>query len=144
MFKRIRDNIASRVSPTGKHLSGLRADLRSRLGFFRRHRSASEQQVLTEDFSMVLTAWGIDDAAAIPAVVRVLRLRFVVFVVPVLVCLIAALLLQSFASVLALAFVALPCLVGIVTTAWRISILKNRRFLPLSRWLLSCGWLFRP
>lgn len=100
--------------------------------------------MLTEDFSRVLMAWGIDDAAAIPGVVRMLRLRFVVFVVPVLVCLIAALLLQSIPSVLALAFVALPCLVGIVTTAWRISILENRRFLSLSRWLLSCGGLFRP
>lgn len=144
MFKRIKNNIVSRVSPTGQHLSGLRADLRSRLGFFRRHRSVSEQHTLTEDFSRVLMAWGIDDAAAIPGVVRVLRLRFMVFAVPVIVCLTAALLLQSFASVLALAFVALPCLVGIVTTAWRISVLKKRRFLPLSRWLLSCGELFRP
>lgn len=144
MFKRIKDNIVSRVSPTGQHLSGLRADLRSRLGFFRNHRSVSAQQMLAEDFSMVLTAWGIDEAADIPGVVRVLRLRFVVFVVPVIVCLIAALLLQSFASVLALAFVTLPCLVGIVTTAWRISILKNRCFLSLSRWLLSCGGVFRP
>lgn len=144
MFKRIKDNIVSRVSPTGQHISGLRTDLRSRLGFFRRHRSVSEQQELTEDFSVVLTAWGIGSVAEIPGVVLVLRLRFLVFTVPVLVCLLAALLLQSIVSYLALAFIAPPCLFGIITTAWRISVLKNQCFLPLSRWLLSCGGVFRP
>lgn len=144
MFNRLKDTIASRVSPTGQHLVALRTDVRSRLGDFRRHRSVSEQQALAEDFSTVLAAWGIDDAAAIPGVVRALRLRFVVFIVPVVVCLTAALLLRSFPSILTLAFVSLPCLVGIITTAWRISILENRRFLSLSRWLLSCGGVFRP
>ena len=127
----------------GKSFSGLRADLRSRLGHFRRHRSASEQQDMAEDFNHVLAAWGID-ATDLPRVVRALRLRFVVFVVPVAVCMIAALLRQDFASCLALAFVSLPCLLGIVTTAWRISVLKNRCFLPLSRWLLSFGGCLRP
>ena len=143
MFRRLKDNIVSRVSPTGQHLSSLRADLRSRLGGFRRHRSVSEQQVLTEDFSMVLAAWGIDHDAEIPGVVLVLRLRFLVFVVPVIVCVAVALLLQTIVSCLALAFISLPCVVGIVTTAWRISVLENRRFLPLSRWLLSCGGVFQ-
>lgn len=144
MFKRIKDNIVSRVSPTGQHLSGLRADLRSRLGFFRRHRSVSEQQILSEDFNLVLTAWGIGDIADIPDVVLVLRLRFLVFALPVVACVVAALLLQSLVSFLALIFIALPCLLGIATTAWRISILENRRFLSLPRWLLSCGGVFRP
>ena len=142
MFKRIKDNLVSRVSSTGQHLSGLRADLRSRLSHFRRHRSASEQHVLTDDFSRVLTAWGIDDAAAIPGIIIVLRLRILVFAAPVAVCLIAALLLQSPASCLTLAFVTLPCLVGIVTTAWRIFILKKRHFLPLTRWLFTGFGLF--
>ena len=142
MFKRIKNSVVSRISPTGQHLSSLRADLRSRLGGFRRHRSASEQQVLAEDFNTVLAAWGIDNVAEIPGVILVLRLRFLVFVVPVIVCLIAAFLLQDLVSCLALAFVTLPCLLGIVTTAWRIFVLKNRRFLPLSRWLLSCGGMF--
>ena len=144
MFRRIKNNLVSRVSPTGQHLSGLRADLRSRLGHFRRSRSATEQTPLTEDFSHVLTAWGIDGVADLPRVVRALRLRFVVFLVPVAVCVIAALLRRDFASCLALAFVSLPCLLGVVTTAWRVSVLKNRCFVPLSRWLLSCGGLLRP
>jgi hypothetical protein len=137
MFRRIKNNLVSRVSPTGEHLSGLRADFRSRLGHFRRFRSAPDQTMLTEDFNRVLMAWGISDAASIPGVTRALRLRFLVFAVPVLVCVIAALLLRDFASCLALALVALPCLLGILTTAWRISVLADRRFLPLSRWVLS-------
>ena len=142
MFRRIKNNLVSRVSPTGQHLSGLRADLRSRLGRFRHHRSASEQTLLAEDFSRVLMAWGIDDVTDIPGVVQVLRLRFLVFAVPVLVCSLAALLLQSLVTCLALACVTLPCLIGCITTAWRISILQNRHFLPLSRWLLSGFGLF--
>ena len=144
MFRRIKNNIVSHVSPTGQHLSGLRNDLRSRLTHFRNHRSASEQQMLAEDFSLVLASWGIAHVAEIPGIVLVLRLRFLVFAVPVIVCLTVALLLQNLASCLALAFIALPCLVGIVTTAWRISVLKNRCFLPLSHWLLSFGGAFRP
>ena len=144
MFRRIKNNIVSHVSPTGQHLSGLRNDLRSRLTHFRNHRSASEQQMLAEDFSLVLAAWDIGHVAEIPGIVLVLRFRFLVFAVPVIACLIAALLLQSLASCLALAFIAPPCLVGIVTTAWRISVLKNRCFLPLSHWLLSFGGAFRP
>lgn len=141
MFNRIKNGITARISPTSSHLSGLRSDLRSRLGHFRHRRSVSEQGELAEDFNRVLTAWGIDEAAAIPGVVRILRLRFLVFAVPVIVCIIAALLLQTHVSCLALAFVAPPCLLGVVTTVWRISILESRRFLPLSRWLLSFAGL---
>ena len=39
-------------------------------------------------------------------------------------------------SFLSLACVAPPCLLGMVTTLWRISILRHRRFTPLCRWLL--------
>ena len=142
MFKRIKDNLASRISPTGRHLSELQGAVRSRLRHFRHNRSASDQHVLTEDFRMVLVAWGIDGESAIPGVIRVLRLRFLVFALPVIASLIAALLLRDLASCLALAFVTLPCLVGIVTTAWRIFILKKRHFLPLTRWLFTGFGLF--
>ena len=144
MKKGVFFDLRTRISQTGQHFSGLRADLLSRVGRFRRRRSASEQRELAEDFNHVLMAWGIADAVDIPGVVRVLRIRFVVFAVPVAVCVITALLRQDFASYLALAFVSLPCLLGIVTTAWRISILTKRRFLSLPRWLLSCGGLLRP
>lgn len=125
--------ILDTASQSGEHLAELRKDFRSRLGSFRHHRSASEQQELTEDFSRVLAAWGIADAD-IPGVIRLLRLRLLIFA-PLLACVLAATFRQSPAAVLALALVTPPCLLGLVTTAWRISILQNRRFLPLSRWL---------
>lgn len=127
--------ILDTASQSGEHLAELRGDLRARLGSFRHHRSASEQQELTEDFSRVLTAWGIAGVDSIPGVIRLLRLRLLIFAAPVLTCAIATAFRQSPAALLTLALVAPPCLLGLLSTAWRLSILKNRRFLPLSRWL---------
>ena len=111
-------------------LTDLRSGFRSRLAAFRRNRAASEQAALEEDFSLVLAAWGIADAD-IPGVISALRLRLPVFAVPMLACLITAV------SFLSLACIAPPCLLGMVTTLWRISILRHRRFTPLCRWLLQ-------
>lgn len=126
--------ILDTASLSGRHVAGLRGDFRSRLNAFRRHRSAEEQQELAEDFSRVLAAWGLADAD-IPGVISALRLRLPVFAVPMLACLITAAWSHSPLSFLSLACVAPPCLLGMVTTLWRISILKTRRFLPLCRWL---------
>ncbi len=120
---------------SGRHVTGLRGDFRSRLDAFRRHRSAEEQRELTVNFHHVLIAWGIADAD-IPGVITALRLRLLVFAVPMLTCLITAAWSHSLTSFLALACIAPPCLLGIVTTLWRISVLRNRRFTPLCRWLL--------
>ncbi len=120
---------------SGRHVTGLRGDFRSRLDAFRRHRSAEEQRELTVNFHHVLIAWGIADAD-IPDVITALRLRLLVFAVPMLTCLITAAWSHSLTSFLALACIAPPCLLGIVTTLWRISVLRNRRFTPLCRWLL--------
>jgi len=127
--------ILDAASSSGRHVVGLRGDFRSRLNAFRRHRSAEEQQELTEDFRHVLAAWGIADAD-IPGVISALRLRLPVFAVPMLACLITAAWSHSPLSFLSLACVAPPCLLGMVTTLWRISILRRRRFTPLCRWLL--------
>ena len=121
---------------SGRHVTGLRGDFRSRLDAFRRHRSAEEQRELTVNFHHVLIAWGIADAD-IPGVITALRLRLLVFAVPMLTCLITAAWSHSLTSFLALACIAPPCLLGIVTTLWRISLLRNRRFLPFGRWLLQ-------
>lgn len=120
---------------SGRHVAGLRGDFRSRLDAFRRHRSAEEQRELTVNFHHVLIAWGIADAD-IPGVITALRLRLLVFAVPMLTCLMTAAWSHSLTSFLALACIAPPCLLGIVTTLWRISVLRNRRFTPLCRWLL--------
>ena len=127
--------ILDAASSSGRHVAGLRGDFRSRLNAFRRHRSAEEQQELTENFRHVLAAWGIADAD-IPGVITTLRLRLLVFAVPMLACLITAAWSHSPLSFLSLACIAPPCLFGMVTTLWRISILRNRRFTPLCRWLL--------
>ena len=126
--------ILDTASLSGRHVAGLRGDFRSRLAAFRRHRSAEEQQELTEDFSRVLAAWGIADAD-IPGVITALRLRLLVFLTPMLACLMTAAWQQNPAAYLTLACIAPPCLLGMVTTLWRISLLKRRRFLPLSHWL---------
>ena len=127
--------ILDAASLSGRHVAGLRGDFRSRLAAFRRNRAASEQAALEEDFSLVLAAWGIADAD-IPGVISALRLRLPVFAVPMLACLITAAWSHSPVSFLSLACVAPPCLLGMVTTLWRISILRRRRFTPLCRWLL--------
>ena len=133
--------ILDAASSSGRHVAGLRGDFRSRLNAFRRHRSAEEQQELTENFRHVLAAWGIADAD-IPGVITTLRLRLLVFAVPMLACLITAAWSHSPVSFLSLACIAPPCLLGMVTTLWRMSILRHRRFLPLCRWLL--GFRKRP
>ena len=127
--------ILDAASLSGRHVAGLRGDFRSRLAAFRRNRAASEQAALEEDFSLVLAAGGISDAD-IPGVISALRLRLPVFAVPMLACLITAAWSHSPVSFLSLACVAPPCLLGMVTTLWRISILRHRRFTPLCRWLL--------
>ena len=127
--------ILDAASLSGRHVAGLRGDFRSRLAAFRRNRAASEQAALEEDFSLVLAAWGIADAD-IPGVISALRLRLLVFLAAALACLLAVAWSHSPLSFLSLACIAPPCLLGMVTTLWRISILRHRRFTPLCRWLL--------
>ena len=119
-----------------QHLAELRSGFRSRLAAFRRNRAASGQAALEEDFNLVLAAWGIADAD-IPGVISALRLRLPVFAVPMLACLITAAWSQSPVAYISLACIVPPCLLGMVTTLWRISVLHHRRFTPLCRWLLQ-------
>ena len=119
-----------------RQCSLLRSRLCARVAFFRSHRSSQEQHAVAQDFSLLLAAWGIADDADIPGVISALRLRLPVFAVPMLACLIAAAWSQSPVASISLACIAPPCLLGMVTTLWRISILRHRRFTPLCRWLL--------
>ena len=120
---------------SGRHVTGLRGDFRSRLDAFRRHRSAEEQRELTVNFHHVLIAWGIADAD-IPGVITALRLRLLVFAVPMLTCLITAAWSHSLTSFFSLARRPPRSPLCPFTTLWRISVLRNRRFTPLCRWLL--------
>ena len=127
--------ILDTASLSGRHVTGLRGDFRSRMAAFRRNRAASEQTALEGDFTLVLAAWGMADAD-IPGVISALRLRLLVFLAPALACFATAAWSHSPLAFLSLACIAPPCLLVIITTLWRISILRHRRFTPLCRWLL--------
>lgn len=137
MFDSFKEAIRTRVRPTSMHLASLHGDLRNRLRCFRSHRTSAEQTELAQDFIQVLRAWGIEDAAQLPFVLRELRLRLLVFVLPVTVCVLATLITKRVSVWLAVALIASPCLLGIVTTLWRISVLKAQRFQPFTSWLCS-------
>ena len=137
MFQRIRNGIVTRLSPTRAHWSGLRADFAARLRHFRRGRDAGLQHALERDFTLVLEAWGIARESDIPDILLDLRLRCLFLALPVAVALASALLMPGLYSWLTLILIAPPCLFGLLTTRWRISILQTRAFTPLHRWLTA-------
>ena len=137
MLEKTKEALRARIQPTSTHLAALRGDLRNRLQHFKANRAPEEQDAMEKDFARVLQAWGIEDAAQLSLVLRELRLRLLVFALPVVVCALAALIMQRAYVWLALALVVLPCLMGIVTTIWRMSVLKEQRFLPFTSWLCS-------
>ncbi|MDR2820402.1 MAG: hypothetical protein LBB60_07735 [Desulfovibrio sp.] len=136
MFDGIKNNISSRLSPTKEHWSGLRSDLNVRLRGFRSNRAASLQDEL-DDFALLLNAWGIESEAAIPGIICDLRLRCLILAIPVVLAALTAVFTQTFAVCLTLAFTTPPCLFGLLTTLWRMSVLEHRAFMPFRRWLLG-------
>ena len=137
MFENSKEALRARIRPTSGHLAELRGDLQNRLQHFKTHRAPAEQDALEQDFARVLHAWGIEDAEHIPAVLRELRLRLLIFALPVLACGIAVMVNGSGVAWLALLLVALPCAFGMLTTCWRLSVLSRCRFLSFTRWLCS-------
>lgn len=130
--------IRASVRQSGRALSRLQDGFCARFVHFRRHRSIQDQEAVTQEFGLLLLAWGIDGVAAIPGVIRTLRLRFLVFGIPAVGFMMAAVWRQTPLSLIAACLIIPPCLLGIFTTAWRISILRQRRFLPPGRWLMEC------
>jgi hypothetical protein len=139
MFQKIKNDVAARISPTREHLSALNGDIRGRLRGFRSGRSAVLQKGLEDDFALVLEAWGIEGTDEIPGVLRDLRLRCLILLVPPAVAALVAAVSRSPATVLTLALLTPPCLFGVVTTCWRIAVLKQRAFTPLLFWLTGAG-----
>jgi hypothetical protein len=137
MFGKMKNSVASRISPTREHLSALRTDLRQRLRGFKSAREQALQKELEDDFARVLEAWGIGDEADLPGILRDMRLRCLILAAPVCVAVLTALLSRNLMSFLTLVIVAPPCLVGIAVTRWRMVVLRNRVFLSFPRWLLS-------
>lgn len=148
MFKktraRIRTGIHNAFNPSLEHLSGLNDDLRYRITWLKARRSPELQRELEEDFSRVLAAWGIAGEREIPVALRMLRLRTIVFCIPVVLGGVVLSMWSQSGDTLFL-FAGLPFLVvgllGCLTTVWRISVLVDRRFEPFSRWL--CPFLFK-
>jgi hypothetical protein len=137
MFTKLKTSIEMRISPTQVHLSELRADFRSRLRGFRSNRTAEVQSELAEDFSQVLQAWGIEDETAISGVLRDMRLRCFLLILPVVAVTLGAVLSRSLSSLLTVALVAPPSVFGLVVTLWRMSILQRREFTPFLNWLTA-------
>ena len=135
--------VRAAVRQSRQQLAALGSSFSSRIAAFRKHRSAPEQAVVAQEFHLLLVAWGIEDSAAIPRVIRGLRLRFPLFGFPSAAALTAAAWQQSPLALVPASLVVPPCLLGIMTTAWRISILRQRRFLPFGRWLWHCVGLCR-
>ena len=137
MFKGVRNEITARLSLTREHWAGLRADFAARQRNLRRSRDAGLQKALMQDFSQVLEAWGIASEADIPGILRDLHLRCLFFALPIPLVLVSVWLTPGLYSCLTLILIAPPCLFGLLSTRWRISILKNRAFMPLFRWLTA-------
>jgi hypothetical protein len=135
MLKKLKSSMSMRLSPTQAHLSGLRADFRARLRGFRSNRTAELQSELVEDFSQVLQAWGIEDEKAICGVLRDMRLRCLLLILPVVAVTLGAVLSPSFSALLTVTLVVPSCVFGLVVTLWRMTILQRRKFTPLWCWL---------
>ena len=142
MFQKIKSRLTgaveNTVSPSREHISGIRADMDARLRGLRADRDTTLQAALEEDFARVCTAWGIPPDGLANAI-RLLRLRMVVFCVPIILA--AKLVYQSdeggAISLAASALLLICACVGLLTTCWRLTVLRFRHFVPFRRWLLS-------
>lgn len=135
--------IMNEARESGSHLKDLRNSFRSRLAAFTKDREKESQHELEADFNKVLERWGIACPENLEGVIFCLRARLLILAVLPLTYGIIALCLRTFNSLLVFAMLAIPCLFGLLATAWRIRVLKNTRFVPFTRWLMrGCGlWL---
>jgi len=129
LFSRVKYKIQS----TRNSLSSLHSDCRSRLSAFRLNRSDEDSLALQKNFALVLDRWGIREEQ-IPHSIRLFQLRILIFALFPASLWAASWPLQPM-SMMALALIHPPCLLGILSALWRISVLKNRRFIPFSRWM---------
>lgn len=130
-------SILASARESRSRFANVKNSLFSRLAFFRNDREKEKQAFLESDFVNVLSAWGIMGAENVPAVIFCLRLRlFALAALPLLYAVVAISGLTG-KSLLVFSLVAIPCLFGILTTLWRIRVLKHSRFMPFSRWLMA-------
>jgi len=139
MFKRLKkavqwvfdiNALEKDIDDARSHLQGAKANFRSRLDNLRRDRDVP-QEALAEDFQRVLIAWGMQEGD-IPHVINTMYLRVAVMLVPgVLGCIV---LWQGYGVIAMLSAVPLflVSVMGVLTTLWRISILRHRQFYPFN------------
>ena len=133
MFGRLQKHVAA----SGEHIGDLKNTFSSRMEEFRAHRTAEDQKRVIEDFGNLLMAWGIADERDIPAACDELKWRLPLFILPT-VGLFGLALWQNVALAwLMFALCAIPCLFGLATALWRISILRKRQFVPFGEWLTA-------
>jgi hypothetical protein len=125
------------------HFRSLKDNFCSRLAAFRKDREKENQHELEADFNNVLQRWGIASPENLGEVVICLYARLAILAALPLMYGIIALFLRTFNSLIVFGLLAVPCLFGVLATAWRIWVLKNTRFVPFTRWLFGgCGiWL---
>lgn len=138
MFQKAKKRLAKAIFPSRDHISGIRSDMNARFRKLKTDRSEKLQEALEADFNFVLLSWGIS-IQEIPSAIRDLRLRLAVFSIPIF---LACVLFYQGLDGGAMLFVAsLPCLAvgltGLLTTCWRLHVLRHRRFLPFHRWLFA-------
>lgn len=128
---------------SGSHFISLKDNFCSRLAAFRKDREKENQHELEADFNNVLQKWGIASPENLGEVIFCLWARLCILAALPLMYGIIALFLCTFNSLIVFCLLAVPCLFGVLATAWRIWVLKNTRFVPFTRWLLGgCGiWL---
>jgi hypothetical protein len=97
---------------------------------------ANKNQKAPDDFYGLLTAWELTCESSIQRAVRELRVRILAFAAAG--ALGGTLIIKSGANVLAILAVG-PALLGIITSVWRLRILKHRRFVGFSGWIKSLG-----
>lgn len=130
-ISRKKQRIDEMTQPTLDHWSDLNADLQNRRKNFMRNRTVN-QELLEENFQLLLNAWGMRESD-IPHVLKSLRLRIILFFIP----LVLAGIMLAQGSYLAAVIFSLVSIVGILSAYWRISILESRQFQPVHRTLVA-------
>lgn len=132
--------ILNSINDSRRHFLDAKNGFLARLALFRSNRGKENQQALENDFNNVLQEWGIMGIDNVPGVIFCLRLRLLILAALPLLYALVAIFGFTGKSLLVFGLVAIPCLFGILTTAWRIWVLKHSRFMPFGRWLMAgCG-----
>ncbi len=129
-FSRKKAKISRMTQPTLDHWASLKTDFHNRLDNLSRNRTKSASVFAENNFQVLLNAWGMR-YSDIPHVLKSLYIRLYLFIFLLIFSVFPA--VQGY-YIPATCFLVVG-VTGILTTAWRISILKSERFIPFVKWL---------